>query len=128
MLAPGTQLGPYRVGPPLGAGGMGEVYRATDVRLDRDVAIKVLPEQFSQDRDRMARFEREAKAIAALAHPNILSIYDYGADKGISFAVTELLEGESLRRGLDRGALPWQKAAEIAVAVADGLAIAHAKG
>src|SRR5437588_65544 len=93
MLANGTRLGPYQILAPLGAGGMGEVYRARDLRLDRDVAIKVLPREFAQDPDRLVRFEREAKAVAALAHPNILAIYDYGAADGLSFTLSELLEG-----------------------------------
>src|SRR5437667_7448464 len=128
MLASGTQLGPYKIAAPLGAGGMGEVYRAKDARLDRDVAIKVLPTQFARDESRLARFEREAKAVAALSHPNILAIHDYGTDQGQTFAVMELLEGETLRRRVARGAIPWRRAVEIAVAIADGLAAAHAKG
>lgn len=128
MLASGSQLGPYQITAPLGAGGMGEVYRAKDSRLDREVAIKVLPEQFASNRDRLVRFEREAKAVAALSHPNILAIHDYGTDQGQTFAVMELLEGESLQASLSRGALPWRKAVEIALAVADGLVAAHAKG
>ncbi len=128
MLASGTQLGPYRIGAPLGAGGMGEVYRAKDSRLDRDVAIKVLPTQFAQDGARLARFERAAKAVAALSHPNILAIHDYGTEQGQTLAVMELLEGETLRGRIAHGAIPWRKAVEIAVAVADGLAAAHAKG
>jgi serine/threonine-protein kinase len=128
MLANGTQLGPYQIVAPLGAGGMGEVYRARDVRLGRDVALKVLPERFAQDPERLARFEREAQAVAALAHPNILVLYDVGAGQGVSYAVTELLEGENLRRCLSRAPLPWRKAVEIAAAVAEGLAAAHARG
>src|SRR5262249_14013515 len=106
----------------------GEVYRARDVRLGRDVALKVLPEPFAKDPDRLARFEREARAVAALAHPNILVLHDVGADQGVSYAVTELLEGETLRRHLAQAPLPWRKAVEVAAAVADGLAAAHAKG
>lgn len=128
MVAIGMQLGPYKVLAPLGAGGMGEVYRARDSRLDRDVAIKVLPEPFARDADRLARFEREAKAVAALSHPNILAIYDCGRERGISFAVTELLDGETLRQRVTHSALPWRKAVEVGVAIADGLAAAHAKG
>ena len=124
----GTQLGRYAIAAPLGTGGMGEVYRATDSRLDRQVAIKVLPPQFVQDQARLARFEREAKVVAALSHPNILGIHDFVTEQGQTFAVMELLEGETLRRRIDRGAIPWRKAVEIAVAIADGLAAAHAKG
>src|SRR5262245_55073900 len=97
MIAVGTQLGPYQVVAPLGAGGMGEAWRARDARLDRDVAIKVLSPQFADDADRLARFEREAKSIAALSHPNILGIHDYGTVNGVCYAVMELLEGETLR-------------------------------
>ena len=124
----GTRLGPYEVVAPLGAGGMGEVYRARDTRLDRDVAIKVLPESVSRDADRRARFEREAKAVAALSHPNILAIHDVGEQGDITYAVTELLEGETLRDRLRGGPLPVRKAVDIAVQVARGLAAAHSKG
>jgi len=127
-LASGTQLGPYQILVPLGAGGMGEVYRARDLRLDRDVAIKVLPEHLAQDPEFLARFEREAKAVAALSHPNILAIHDFGKDQGVCFAVMELLDGESLRARLERGPLPWRKAVEFGVAVAEGLSAAHSKG
>ncbi len=128
MLASGTQLGPYTIAAPLGAGGMGEVYRAHDSRLDRAVAIKVLPAHLAQDPEALARFVREAKAVAALSHPNILTIYDIGTEQGVSFAVMELLEGETLRSRVTRSALPSRKAIEIGAAVADGLAAAHAKG
>ena len=107
---------------------MGEVYRARDPRLGRDVAIKVLPQHLANDPDALARFEREARAIAALSHPNILAIYDVGSDRGLTYAVMELLEGETLRSRLARGALPWRDAAEIGAAIADGLSTAHAKG
>jgi TolB-like protein/Flp pilus assembly protein TadD len=107
---------------------MGEVYRARDTRLSRDVAVKVLPKHLSQDARALARFEREARAVAALSHPNILAIYDVGTDQGVSYCVTELLEGETLRAHLERGAIPWRKAAEIGAALADGVAAAHAKG
>jgi serine/threonine protein kinase/tetratricopeptide (TPR) repeat protein len=127
-LPAATRLGPYEILAPIGAGGMGEVYSARDTRLDRDVAIKVLPEHLAQSPLALARFERESKAVAALSHPNILALYDVGAEQGISFAVMELLEGETLRRRLEKEAMPWQKAVAIAVAVADGLAAAHTKG
>ncbi len=127
-LPAGTHLGPYEILAPLGAGGMGEVYRARDSRLGREVAIKVLPEHLAQDPQALLRFEREAKAVAALSHPNILAIHDVGREQGVSYAVTELLEGETLRSGLARGALPCRKALEIGVAVAEGLSTAHSKG
>ena len=110
------------------AGGMGEVYRARDSRLDRDVAIKVLPDNFSQDADRLARFEREARAVAALSHPNILAIHDFGNEQGKCYAVMELLEGDTIRERVTRGAMPWRKALEIAADIARGMAAAHAKG
>jgi TolB-like protein/Tfp pilus assembly protein PilF len=127
-LAPSTRLGPYEILSPLGAGGMGEVYRARDSRLERDVAIKILPERLAHDPQALARFQREAKAVAALSHPNILAIHDFGCDGGITYAVTELLEGETLRSRLGRGALGWRKAVETGIAVADGLSAAHSKG
>ncbi|MFQ5806776.1 MAG: serine/threonine-protein kinase, partial [Phycisphaerae bacterium] len=127
-LEAGTHLGPYELLAPLGAGGMGEVYRAKDTRLDREVAIKVLPEHMAKDPEVLARFEREAKAVAALSHPNILAIHDVGSERGVPFAVMELLEGETLRDRLRRAALPWRRAVEIAVGISDGLAAAHAKG
>ncbi len=127
-LSAGTRLGPYEIVAPLGAGGMGEVYRARDPRLNREVAIKVLPERLAKDPQALARFESEAKAVAALSHPNILAIHDFGNDQGVSYAVTELLEGETLRSNLGRAALPWRKAVEIGASIADGLATAHSKG
>lgn len=128
MLPAGTRLGPYEVLTPLGRGGMGEVYRARDLRLDRDVAIKVLPEGTALDPQRLARFEREARAVAALAHPNILVLYDIGREQGIPYAVMELLEGTTLRGRLAGTTLPWREVLEIGAAVAEGLAAAHAKG
>ncbi len=128
MLAAGVRLGPYQILAPLGRGGMGEVYRARDLRLGREVAVKVLPEHLAADPERLARFEREAQAVAALAHPNILTLYDIGREQGAPFAVTELLEGVTLRQRLAGAALPWREALEIAAAVAEGLAAAHAKG
>src|SRR5215470_20450462 len=106
---------------------MGEVYRARDTRLDRDVAIKVLSASLADDRRALARFEREAKAVAALSHPNILAIHDFGEDRGIRFAVTELLDGETLRQRLLRERLPWRKATDVGRAIAEGLTAAHAK-
>ncbi len=131
-LAAGTRLGPYEIHSAIGAGGMGEVYRARDERLGREVAVKVLPEAVAGDRDRLARFEREARALARLEHPNILTIHDIGeqpAAAGVThFAVTELLTGETLGHRLARERLSWRRAVEIGAAVADGLAAAHAQG
>jgi serine/threonine-protein kinase len=107
---------------------MGEVYRALDTRLDREVAVKVLPEQVAQDPVRLSRFEGEVKALAALAHPNILVLHDVGKEQSISFAVMELLEGETLRQRIARSAIPWPKAVEIGIALAEGLAAAHERG
>jgi len=126
-LSPGARLGPYEILAPLGAGGMGEVYRARDSRLGREVAVKVLPAQLAKDPEALQRFEREAKAVAALSHPNILAIHDFGAAGGVSYAVMELLQGENLRSRVTRSALAWRRAVEIAVAVADGLSAAHSK-
>ena len=133
-----SDFGPYRVLGKLGEGGMGEVYRAHDSRLDRDVAIKVLPHSFADDQERRARFEREAKAIAALSHPNILAIHDIGevqTPEGVSrpghsmlYVVTELLEGETLRDHVNRGALPVRKAIDAAMQIARGLTAAHDRG
>jgi eukaryotic-like serine/threonine-protein kinase len=128
MLVPGTRLGPYEILAPLGAGGMGEVYRARDTRLDREVAVKVLPERLNEDADALARFEREAKAVAALSHPNIMAIHDFVREKDRSFAVIELLEGSSLRERLQDGALPIRKCVEFGIQIAEGLAAAHEKG
>jgi hypothetical protein len=127
-LAPGTRLGSYEIVAPLGAGGMGEVYRARDTKLDREVALKVLPAAVSGDAAAFARFEREAKAVAALSHPNIVAIFDFGTSGGVAFAVTELLDGETLRQRLAGGALPVRKAVEIGAQLARGLAAAHEKG
>src|ERR1700752_4421827 len=109
-LTNGTKLGPYEIVSPLGAGGMGEVYRARDTRLDRTVAIKVLPAEFSVQEERLRRFEQEAQVLGALSHPNLLAIYDVGAQNGTHFLVSELLEGESLRQRLEEGPLPLRKA------------------
>jgi tetratricopeptide (TPR) repeat protein len=127
-LSAGDRLGRYEILGPLGAGGMGEVYRARDTDLDRDVAIKVLPEAVAHNPDRLERFRREAKAVAKLAHSNILEIWDFGTEGDITFSVTELLEGETLRERLEGGTLGWRKATEIGAAIADGLAAAHEAG
>ena len=127
-LAPGTRLGPYEITVAIGAGGMGEVYRAKDTRLGRDVAIKILPASFADDPDRRARFEREAQAVAALSHPNVVAIHDTGVHDGQIFVVMELLAGETLRQRLGQGAIPIRKAVEIAVQIARGLGAAHGKG
>src|SRR5438552_8335499 len=127
-LTSGKIIGPYEIVSALGAGGMGEVYRARDKRLARDVALKILPESFSRDGDRLRRFEQEERAVAALNHPNILAVFDVGQHDGSPFLVSELLEGESLRAVLDRGAMPQRKAIDYGVQVAQGLAAAHEKG
>src|SRR6202040_762153 len=127
-LAPTTRLGPYEIIAPLGAGGMGEVVRARDTRLGREVALKILPESFARESDRLHRFEQEARAIAALNHPNILAVFDIGQHNGSPFLVSELLEGESLRAVLDGGAVPQRKTIEYGVQIAQGLAAAHDKG
>jgi eukaryotic-like serine/threonine-protein kinase len=124
----GTRLGPYEIVAPLGAGGMGEVYRAKDPRLGREVAIKVLPASFSQDVDRLKRFEQEARAAGVLNHPNITAVYDIGSTDGSPYIVTELLEGETLRSRLSTGPLPVRKALDYAIQIARGLAAAHEKG
>ena len=127
-LTSATRLGPYEIIAPIGAGGMGEVYRARDTRLGRDVALKILPESFAREPDRLRRFEQEARAVAALNHPNILAIHDIGRHNEVPFLVSELLEGESLRATLDRGPLPHRKTIEYGVQIAHGLAAAHEKG
>lgn len=127
-LVPGTSFGPYDILAPLGAGGMGEVYRARDTRLHRDVAIKILPPSLATDPSSLQRFEREARAVAALSHPNILAIHDAGQLEGIAYAITELLEGRNLREVLADGALPPRKALDLGLQMAQGLAAAHEKG
>lgn len=127
-LAPGTILGQYEIRAPLGAGGMGEVYRARDTRLDRDVAVKVLPASLTSDSDRLRRFEQEARAAAALNHPNILAVYQMATQDGVSYLVSELLEGETLRERLRRGPVPLRKTIDYAVQIAHGLAAPHEKG
>jgi serine/threonine-protein kinase len=127
-LSPGTRFGSYEILAPLGAGGMGAVYRARDTKLKREVAVKVLPEHLATDSIALARFEREAQAVAALSHPNILAIFDFGREKSASYAVMELLEGETLRARVEQGALPVRKAVDFALQMANGLAAAHEKG
>jgi len=127
-LNPGARLGPYVIQSLLGQGGMGEVYRARDSRLNREVALKVLPTAFVNDVDRRARFEREAQAIATLSHPNTVSVFDTGVDDEQLYVVMELLQGETLRDRISRGALPVRKALEYAVQIARGLGAAHDKG
>ena len=127
-LSPGTMAGPYRIVGPLGSGGMGEVYRARDERLGRDVAVKVLPAEVAADPDRLRRFEQEARAAGQLAHPNVLVVHDVGTHEGQPFLVTELLEGETLRACLHGGPLPVRKAIELGAQIAHGLAAAHERG
>src|SRR5260370_19802243 len=126
-LSAGAKLGPYEILAPIGAGGMGEVYRARDPRLGRDVAIKVLPVSFSADADRLRRFEQEAQAAGALNHPNITAVYDIGTHDNAPYVVQELLEGETLRTALSGGKLPPPRAIEYALQIAHGLAAAHEK-
>src|SRR6188508_2005403 len=127
-LNAGTPLGPYRIVAPLGKGGMGEVYRAQDDRLGRSVAIKVLPSEVSSDPDRRRRFEREARAIAALNHPHICAVHDVGHQDGVDYLVMELLDGESLADRLVRGPLPFDEASPIALTVVETLASVHERG
>ncbi len=127
-LAAGTKIGPYEILAPLGAGGMGEVYRARDTRLGRDVAIKVLPAAMARDVERLRRFETEARTVAALNHPNILAIHDIGTYDGVPYLVSECLEGQTLRTELSSGALPMRRVVEYGIEIAQGLAAAHDKG
>jgi serine/threonine protein kinase len=127
-LDPGTRLGPYEIVAQIGAGGMGEVYRARDSRLGRDVAVKVLPTDLATDAERLRRFEQEARAVGALNHPNILSVFDLGDSDGVRFIVTELLEGETLRERMGDAAVPARKATDYAIQIAEGLAAASASG
>ncbi len=127
-LIPGTKLGPYEIQSPIGAGGMGEVYSARDTRLDRDVAIKILPESLARDADRMRRFEQEARSVAALSHANIVAVFDTGTQDGVPYLVSELLDGETLRERLKSGPISPRRCVEYALQIADGLAAAHAKG
>src|SRR6202521_4979098 len=127
-IAPGTRLGPYEILAPIGSGGMGEVYRAKDPRLGREVAIKVLPASFSADPDRLRRFEQEARAAGLLNHPNITAVYDIGTENQAPYVVTELLSGETLRARLAGGPLSSRKAIDYALQIAHGLSAAHEKG
>jgi serine/threonine protein kinase len=128
MLAPDTLLGPYRIVAAIGAGGMGEVYRAVDTRLEREVAVKVLTEHLANDRESLRRFEQEARAAGMLNHPNIIAVYDIGVEGDRRYIVSELLEGESLRARLRLGAIAPRKAIDMAQQIARGLAAAHEKG
>jgi serine/threonine protein kinase len=128
LLTVGTRLGPYEILGLIGAGGMGEVYKARDTRLDRTVAIKVLPTEISADLDRGARFEREAKTIAGPSHPHICSLYDVGEHDGLMFLVMEHLDGETLAQRLQKGALPIEQALTVGTEIAEALATAHRQG
>src|SRR5262249_32731755 len=127
-LAPATRLGPYEILTPLGVGGMGEVYRARDTRLDRSVAIKVLPDHLSADPVRKQRFEREAKTISSLNHPHICVLYDIGRQDGIDFLVMECVEGETLAKRLEKGPLPLDQVLKCGAQIADALDRAHRSG
>src|SRR3989454_1337128 len=127
-LASGTRLGPYEIGVPLGAGGMGEVYRAKDTRLDRSVAIKILPAQFSADPVRKQRFEREAKTISSLNHPHICVLYDVGHQNGTDYLVMECVEGETLAKRLEKGPLPLDQVVKFGSQIAGALDKAHRRG
>jgi serine/threonine protein kinase len=124
-LTSGARLGPYEIVAPIGAGGMGEVYRAKDTRLDRTVAIKVLPSQFSADADRRQRFEREARAVSSLNHPHICALYDVGEQDGTVFLVMEHLEGQTLAERLEKGPLPTDQVLRYGTEIADALDKAH---
>src|SRR5712692_9315587 len=127
-LAPGARLGPYEIVSLVGAGGMGEVYKAKDTRLDRTVAIKILPPQLAADSQFSERFEREARAISQLDHPHICALYDVGEQDGTAFLVMQYLEGETLAQRLEHGALPLDQALQIAIQIADALDKAHRAG
>src|SRR6266849_1769508 len=127
-ISPGTKVGPYEITSRIGAGGMGEVFRALDLRLGRAVAIKVLPAEFGADAARLERFEREARAASALNHPNIITVYDVGRFDGISYLTMELVEGKSLRDLVEHGALAVRRMLDICVQIAEGLAKAHEAG
>ncbi len=126
-MNPGSKIGPFEILSALGAGGMGEVFRARDARLGREVAIKILPKEFGESADRLRRFEQEAKTLASLNHPNVLSIFESGVHESAPYLVSELLEGQTLREALPDGALPVRKAIDYALQIAHGLAAAHGK-
>jgi serine/threonine protein kinase len=128
MLAPGTRLGPYEIVAPLGAGGMGEVYRAKDTRLGRDVAVKVLPQHLSANPEVRARFAREAKTVSSLNHPHICTLFDVGRDGETDYLVMELIEGETLAERLAKGALPTTEVLKFGAQIADALDRAHRAG
>jgi len=128
QIPPNTTLAHYRIISKLGAGGMGEVYRAHDSRLNREVAIKLLPPEFAKNEDRLRRFEHEAQATSALNHPKILTVYDVGEYEGSPFIVAELLEGEELRERLNQGSIPLRKVTEYAQQIVSGLSAAHERG
>src|ERR1700746_1601464 len=127
-LTAGTKLGPYEIVGPLGAGGMGEVYRAKDTRLDRTVAIKILPAQFSSDPVRKQRFEREAKTISSLNHPHICVLYDVGHQDAVDYLVMECVEGETLAKRLEKGLLPLEQVLKIGAQISEALDKAHRGG
>src|SRR5712691_13028965 len=127
-LSAGSRLGPYEILAPLGAGGMGDVYRARDTRLGREVAIKVLSDRIAQDPDALARFEREARAISRLSHPHICALYDVGNQDGVEYLVMEFLEGETLAERLVRGPLPLDQTLRFGAQIASALEAAHRKG
>ena len=127
-ISPNTTLAHYIITSKIGAGGMGEVYRARDTRLDREVAIKILPANYATDADRLKRFEQEARATSALNHPNILTVYDIGTHEGSPYIVAELLAGQELRDQLNDGVLSERKAIDYAQQIAHGLAAAHDRG
>ncbi len=127
-LGAGAKLGHYEITATLGAGGMGEVYRAHDARLGRDVAVKVLPANFARDEERLRRFTQEARAVAALNHPNILAIYDVGTQDDVPYLICELLKGETLRERLESGPLPQRRALDYARQIADVRQAAQGKG
>src|SRR5438093_9619863 len=128
LLASGDRLGPYRVDSPLGAGGMGEVYRAFDTRLGRPVAVKILSGRRAHDADRLQRFEQETRVVASLSHANVLALHDVGSQDGVEYAVFELLEGQTLRRRMESGPVPISKAVDYGVQMCQGLAAVHARG
>src|SRR5262245_24631408 len=128
LLTAGSRLGPYEIQSALGAGGMGEVYKARDTRLDRTVAIKILPDTLAADSQFRERFDREARAISQLTHPSICTLFDVGEHQGTAYLVMEYLEGETLEQRLKKGALPFDEALKIAIQIADALSAAHRRG